>query len=234
MTGAPRHARSVVANFDEEAPRWRRNYDADAQGGGAMRVRLEQFAAALGGLAPPPAEVLDFGCGTGDLARALAQRGWRVTGCDASPAMLAVARELAPEGTWTQIEPLPDRPLPFPAAGFDAVVASSVFEYLADPLASLRQIAAVLRPDGGFALTVPDPRYLPRQREEKWRSLGRFGPAWLVLRHTRWRPFFNYLRLSINRFPLERWLVLLREAGFTPEPPPAEPGPLALLIARKR
>ena len=46
--------------------------------------------------------------------------------------------------------------------------------------------------------------------------------------------FFNYLRLSINRFPLERWLALLRKTGFTPDPAPAEPGPLALLTARKR
>jgi SAM-dependent methyltransferase len=199
-----------------------------------MRVRLDELAAALDWLAPPPATVLDFGCGTGDLVRALAQRGWRMTGCDASPAMLAVARELMPEGNWELVEPFPNHPLPFPAASFDAVVASSVFEYLADPLLSLRQIAAILRPKGGLAMTVPDPRYIPRQREEKWRSLGRLGPAWLVLQRTRWRPFFNYLRLSINRFPLEHWLVLLREAGFTPAPPPDKPGPLALLIARKQ
>jgi len=234
MTRTDLHARQVVANFDEEAPQWRRHYDTEAEGGGGMQARLEQFTAALERLAPPPATVLDFGCGTGDLARALAQRGWRVTGCDASSAMLAVARELAPEGAWTLIEPGPDRPLPFPAESFDAVVASSVLEYLADPLASLRQVAAVLRSHGGLVLTVPDPRYIPRQREERWRRLGRFGPAWLLLRHTRWRMFFNYLRLSINRFPLERWLALLHEAGFTPDPVPAEPGPLALLTARKR
>jgi len=234
MTRVPRHARSVVENFDEEAPRWRRNYDAAAAGGGAMRGRFARFEAALDALAPPPASVLDFGCGTGDLARALDQRGWRVTGCDASPAMLAVARDLRPSGTWDLIDPHPDRPLPFPAESFDAVVASSVFEYLADPLSSLRQIAAVLRPGGALVLTVPDPLDPLRRREERLRRLARFGPAWLALRWTRWRPYFNYLRLSINRFPLERWRMLLSEAGFAPDARASGGDPLALLIARKR
>jgi SAM-dependent methyltransferase len=40
----------------------------------------------------PPARILDAGCGTGNYARALARRGYRVVGIDASPRLLAAAR----------------------------------------------------------------------------------------------------------------------------------------------
>jgi hypothetical protein len=54
-----------------------------------------------------------------------------------------------------------------------------------------------------------------------------------VLRHTRWRLYFNYLRLSINRFPLEHWNALLVQSGLEPAPVPAPTSPLALLTGRK-
>jgi SAM-dependent methyltransferase len=43
------------------------------------------------GLAAPGASVLELGCGAGRIAFALAERGFRVTGVDISPAMLAKA-----------------------------------------------------------------------------------------------------------------------------------------------
>src|SRR5687768_6176659 len=49
---------------------------------------------------PPDAAVLDPGCGTGVLARALAARagaGGRLVGVDQSPVLLAAARRLAEE-----------------------------------------------------------------------------------------------------------------------------------------
>ncbi len=47
-------------------------------------------------LLPAPCHVLDLCCGTGQLARRLLARGYRVTGVDASPEMLRYARENAP------------------------------------------------------------------------------------------------------------------------------------------
>lgn len=44
------------------------------------------------GLVPPGGTVLELGAGTGRIALALAQRGFRVTGLDIAPAMLAQAR----------------------------------------------------------------------------------------------------------------------------------------------
>ncbi len=44
---------------------------------------------------PPPAHILDLGCGTGHLAAALVGRGYKVTGLDLSADMLRYARENA-------------------------------------------------------------------------------------------------------------------------------------------
>lgn len=47
--------------------------------------------------APPGARVVDVGCGNGALTAALAERGYRVLGIDASPDMVAAARSLHPD-----------------------------------------------------------------------------------------------------------------------------------------
>jgi SAM-dependent methyltransferase len=46
--------------------------------------------------APAGARLLDVCCGTGDLARTLSERGYRVTGLDSSEPMLGFARRNAP------------------------------------------------------------------------------------------------------------------------------------------
>ncbi len=47
-----------------------------------------------------PASVLDAGCGTGRVAIELARRGCKIVGLDIDPAMLARAKEKAPELDW--------------------------------------------------------------------------------------------------------------------------------------
>jgi len=42
-------------------------------------------------LPPPPCRILELGCGTGRVSRALSREGYQVTGIDLSPAMLAEA-----------------------------------------------------------------------------------------------------------------------------------------------
>ena len=57
------------------------------------RAWVERFAALL----PPGGAVLNLGCGTGDpIARALLSCGYGVVGVDASPTMIALARERFP------------------------------------------------------------------------------------------------------------------------------------------
>jgi len=51
---------------------------------------------------PKGAHILDLGCGTGNLAYALWEKGYHVTGVDVSAGMLCEARELAPEVEFVQ------------------------------------------------------------------------------------------------------------------------------------
>ena len=72
------------------------------------------------GLLPPGAKILDLCCGTGQLAKALSEKGYRVTGLDAAPEMLRFARDNAPEVEFIQEDA---RAFRLPAA-FDAVFST--------------------------------------------------------------------------------------------------------------
>ena len=112
---------------------------------GAMAAFLDElFAADEEGVA----DILDVCCGTGLLAVELAARGYRVTGLDASEAMLARARRLlGPHATLVHAA-LPDLPLELT---FDAATCTlDGFTYLAPGALAptVGAIARVLRPAG--------------------------------------------------------------------------------------
>ena len=113
-------------------------------------------------------DVLDLGCGTGSLALRLARLGLRVTGVDASPEMLALAKRKTPPGAtlrWleTSAVELIDH---FPAGSFDTIVSILVFSELseAEQLLVLRQCRSLLRPGGRLILAdeVRAPEFLRR------------------------------------------------------------------------
>lgn len=93
--------------------------------------------------------ILDLGCGTGNHAVPLAQRGYEVVGVDRSEAMLARAREKAAGGVSFALGDIRDLRL---GRTFDAVlVLFAVLGYQhsdEDVLAALRTARAHLRPSG--------------------------------------------------------------------------------------
>lgn len=101
-------------------------------------------------------DVLDLGCGTGNLTMLLARRGMCVVGVDLSPEMLAVARRKMPAGAavqWVQtgaVE-LVDH---FAAASFDTIVSVLMFSELTDDEQRLvlRECHTLLRPGGQLIL----------------------------------------------------------------------------------
>lgn len=216
--------------FDTVASGWTSRYDREAH----VAARKARFLAAVQTKCPAPADILDFGCGSGDIARHLSEHGYRLTGYDLSAAMIGEARRADGDGRVHWLARAADETaLPFAAASFDAVVASSVLEYVPDVTAALRQLSGVLRPGGWLFATVPDMRDAVRQGE-KWRRWAARAPGLgALLRRTRWREGADYLRISVNRETPETWLARLREAGFSPEGLPESTGPLLLLAARK-
>jgi ubiquinone/menaquinone biosynthesis C-methylase UbiE len=106
---------------------------------------------------PRAAAVLEIGCGTGVVTRAIAERdgfAGTVTGVDQSPRFIAVAKSLAGDRPGDRIEfAVGDaHALAFGDASFDAAVAHTLVSHVRDPLAVLAEAARVVRPDGTVAI----------------------------------------------------------------------------------
>jgi ubiquinone/menaquinone biosynthesis C-methylase UbiE len=106
----------------------------------------------------PGMRLLDLGCGTGSLARALADRlgeDGRVVGIDLAPKQLQRARDkLARTPISAGLLRATARELPFGANAFDGIVSSLVFHALPDDVRAraIDEAHRVLRPGGFFAL----------------------------------------------------------------------------------
>ncbi len=97
---------------------------------------------------------LDVGCGAGLLAEPLARLGASVTGLDAAPALIAVAREhsaargLEIDYRAGELAELQDQ--------FDLITCMEVIEHVADPAIFLSDLAKRLAPGGLLILSTPN------------------------------------------------------------------------------
>jgi ubiquinone/menaquinone biosynthesis C-methylase UbiE len=198
--------------FNDRAEAWGRNYKPQ----GKLTWRLYQFCSVLGQFASPPAEVLDFGCGTGHLAQHLCERLYVVTACDVADRMITMARRVFGETdiNWKTL-PADWRQLPFVDRSFDAVVASCVLEYVGDLELVFSELARVLRDGGILIFNVPNPRNGRRKREDWAKRMTR--RAWVrraVCTIPRAQRYLTYLGLSTNRFPIGEWESGASRHGF--------------------
>jgi SAM-dependent methyltransferase len=103
----------------------------------------------------PGQSVLDVACGTGIVARTVADRqggNGSVTGLDLNEGMLAVAERLRPDLDWRAGD-VAD--LPFPDRTFDAVLCQMALMFFPDRSAAVQEMARVTRPGGVVAVVVP-------------------------------------------------------------------------------
>ncbi len=136
----------------------------------------------LGQLPPRCHRVLDVGCGAGAFAKRLARRVEQVDAVDRSTAMIAVARQRAPENVNCILADVLTDPLP--AGGYDAVFSISALHHM--PLQdALPRLAVLLRPGGVLAAVALPRRDLPRELPmELAAALGHrlLGAAFLTAR----------------------------------------------------
>jgi len=86
--------------------------------------------------------LLDIGCGSGIFCEMAANRGARVSGLDASEALLEFARQRVPAGDFRTGEM---EELPFADRTFDLVTGFSSFQFAANPVTALKEASRVSR-----------------------------------------------------------------------------------------
>ena len=131
----------ITRSFDKLAPTWE---------GRISNERLAPIKVALGGLAEPPATVLDLGTGTGRVARVVAET-WPqadVVGADLSPGMIEEARRL---GGNVHYDVADASGLPYPDGAFELVTMSNMIPFF-------DELARVTAPGGSVivAFTMGD------------------------------------------------------------------------------
>jgi len=136
--------------------------------------------------------VLDFGCGRGEDAVAIAQHGAQfVTGLDIREDLLQAARRRAHEagvGSRTRFTQNA-------AAPADVIVSLDAFEHLHDPDTALAQMYSLVKPGG--------------------RALIAFGPTWYHPRGGHSFSVFPWAHLVFTERALLRWRANFRQDGAT-------------------
>ena len=100
---------------------------------------------------PAGSKVLDIGCGSGEIARVINEKGYAVSGIDFSPVAIELARK---QGINSHLADL-DSGIPFDDNTFDIVWAGDVIEHVFDPIFLLNEINRVLVPSGQLLCTIP-------------------------------------------------------------------------------
>ncbi len=166
------HLAKISRHFDLYADRYALKYGATQPEHlfeHEKRVRLALVKEWIDGYARrrPAGELLDVGCGEGQLIRSILvdHLQWRATGVDVSARMLQCAAEnceraaLSDRISWQSV-PLTESP-----GSYDAVVSLGVVGYQRDQPEFLRSLAARVRPEGLLIFTFGNAQsYLRRLR----------------------------------------------------------------------
>ena len=179
----------------------------------------------LAELAKQNATVLDAGCGTGGLIKALQGVGapWTIKGLDYSPVACSYARER----TSVPIEEGSIEALPFGDGQFDAVLTADVICQIDDASVALAEFRRVLKPGGILAINVAAYNWMRSYHDELMDTRYRFRRSELVnlLRQVGFEvTLSSYANMLI--FPL----IFARRKIFVPRNPTSDVKPYPPLI----
>jgi malonyl-CoA O-methyltransferase len=149
----------IARHFGAAAP----TYDRAAR----IQARIAEELAGEIAATAQPARILEFGCGTGNLTRALTDRfpGAHLIATDLAPPMAALCRKRL-NGSMHMAYAAMDAELPtFAAAQFDLVCGSLAAQWFANPHRAFAALGGLLRPGGVLALTT-----LGTDTFQEWRA----------------------------------------------------------------
>ncbi len=191
-----------AASFDYEAKRWGTAPVGPRpwfMNGLKLRYLLEDLAGVHG-------HVLDVGCGGGSVAKAVKRErpDLAVSGCDVSRSAIAAAGA-SPEGVDFRLATA--ERLPFGEGELDFVWIFDMLEHVEDPERVLREVARVLKPDGGFHIVLPlegQPRtlYSLVGCGTRWTAKARHGGHIQIFSAERFRTMASACGLPVTR---PRW-----------------------------
>lgn len=178
-------------NFASTSPAYRDEYFSKQVGKGIVRF-LQQRSLCQG-------QVLDYGCGRGDLIQELLRTGCSCAGADYSADSVAsVNSALKDHSLWCGAKVVTSG-LPWPDESFDLIVCLETIEHvLDDDLPTLLgELRRVLRPTGRLFVTTPNAEPLARAEV----ACPECGAIFHRVQHVR-------------SFQMENLSALLADAGF--------------------
>jgi ubiquinone/menaquinone biosynthesis C-methylase UbiE len=210
---------SVKRSFGERASEWATCYSGREPRTLSVKTLMarQRFALQIVEAALPyGSKILDAGCGPGEMAAKLMQRGYEVWGLDIAEAMVRRARERCGVNRFRvgDIERIP-----FPDNTFDGVVCLGVLEYLDTDAKALREIERVLKPGGMAVVSTPNaicPLYQMDRIIAAAESLYAFAKHRLRGKPVPARPA-NFGVDRRHKYHRGSWLRLLRSVCLEPE-----------------
>lgn len=178
----------------------------EAYSSGPSRAFLRSFEADLLAQVPLQPPVLDLACGDG-LVSAFTFGRQLDHGCDLMMSQLVKAQA---RRQYRALVVADVRELPYEDATFGTVVSNSSLEHIPNVEAVLAEAFRVLRPDGLFVFTVPNPRFNDWYWANwLWHRLGKPARGQTSIEN------FNRLREHHNVYDAGQWRKLLEATGFS-------------------
>lgn len=218
MTNSKQRVKNI---FSERATEWAACYAHPEQRPLEAQnlTSRQRFALAMVEAAVPrSSRILDAGCGPGEVAAKLMERGYEVWGLDIAEPMIRYARDRCGSDRFRvgDIEHIP-----FPDNTFDAVVSLGVIEYLDSDQKALGEIRRVLKAGGTAVISTPSAisplPYMDRA------LLGLIAVARPVYYFVKYRlrkmatPAYRPADVFNRKYYRRSWLRLLRSVSLEPE-----------------
>lgn len=129
-----------------------------------FRGRNELIASQLKKYFPAARRLLEIGCGTGQVLRAIKEAVPKIDlhGTEIHTHGICYAKDLLPDVNFMQVDA---RAIPY-AEEFDVICAFDVIEHIDDDIGVLKEMYRSCRADGGIILTVPQHRWLWSHKDE--------------------------------------------------------------------
>lgn len=217
--------------FDDVAGKFACDIDAAMNGDNYIRGKI--FVALAQEAIPAGGYILDYGCGPGRLSLLLARSGFRVRGADTSKGMVAQARALDRSALSVDFETIEKSDEVLLPNTYDAIVCSSVIEYVPKADELLKGFHQALRKSGVLIISYANKSSLWRQHWNRVAAENPMGPS----QHHVWNEQEFEALLAHNGFhaitrpkffesPSDRWPwgVLFRNSPYV--------GSLGVIVAR--